>query len=63
MKVRVSFTVEVDECFRRALNHYYGHPGLASREMVRRWYEDNASSVDADMLNEYDHAEAEQEQK
>jgi hypothetical protein len=54
MKVRIAFTVEVDKKFRRALNAYYGKEGLATRKDVQQWYEQNASSVDADMVNQYD---------
>ena len=54
MKVRICFTVDVDERFRRALRQRTGQDGLASREEVRQWYEQNASSVDDDMLYDYD---------
>jgi len=57
VKVRVTFTVDVDDRFRRALNHYYGREGLASRSDIQKWYESNASSVDADMFQEYDMSE------
>jgi len=31
MKVRISYTVDVDDRFRRAINNHYAKPGLASR--------------------------------
>lgn len=60
MKVRIDFTVDVDERFRRALRAYYGRTGLATRDEVRDWYKDNAASVDADMTQEYDDKQSEQ---
>ena len=50
MRVRVSYTVDVDDDFRRAINEYYGRPGLASREEIRNWYETFGSSQDADLM-------------
>ena len=49
MKVKISYTVEVDDEFRRAINEHYGRPGLATREEVKRWYEAYGNSMDADL--------------
>lgn len=53
MKVRVAFTVEVNEDFRRALRRRYGQTGMASRKEVHDWYRDNADSIDSDLMDEY----------
>lgn len=42
----MSYVVNVDDKFRRALNAYYGLPGLASRASVQSWYESHGSSMD-----------------
>jgi hypothetical protein len=49
MKVRVCFTVEVDEQFRRALAAYYSQPGLANRKDIKQWYVMQAKSNDPGM--------------
>lgn len=38
MKVRIEFTVEVDDEYREAINNQYGRPGKANREEVRDWF-------------------------
>ena len=38
MKVRVSYLVDVDDEYRKAINAYYGKPGLANREEVKQWF-------------------------
>jgi hypothetical protein len=49
MKVRVAFTVDVDDEIRASISEWYGRTGLATRDEVRRWYESNGSSMDADL--------------
>lgn len=49
MKVRVAYTVDIDDDIRRAINAWYGRPGLASRKEIQRWYEANGESMDADL--------------
>jgi len=39
MKVRISYTVEVNDRFRRAIQHRYGEEGLATRKEIKRWFE------------------------
>jgi hypothetical protein len=41
MKVRVVFTVEVDDRFRRALRLSHNDTGLASRNEVKQWFRMN----------------------
>lgn len=49
MKVRVSYLVEVDDEFRRRINIYYGRPGLANRDQIKRWFEMYGESMNQDM--------------
>ena len=46
MKVRISYTIEVDDEMRRAINAYYGEPGRATREALKTWYRNHGESVD-----------------
>jgi hypothetical protein len=52
MKVRVSYTVEVNDDYRQAINDWYGKPGLASRDEVRQWLRAYGDSMDADLMRE-----------
>lgn len=49
MRVRISYTVEVDDDFRREINNFYGQEGLASREEVKRWFEQYGESMNDDL--------------
>lgn len=49
MKVRVSYTVDVDDSFRRGINRWYGRPGLATRAEVRDWFQANGASMNDDI--------------
>ena len=50
MKVRVSYTVDVSDDYRRAVNQQYGREGLATRDQVRRWLEAHGASQDQDLM-------------
>lgn len=39
MKIRVDYTIEVDDDMRKAVAHNYGIPGKAPREVIRRFLE------------------------
>lgn len=54
MRVRIAYTVDVDDDFRRAINVHYGKDGLATREDVKRWYESYGDSMNVDLMNEYE---------
>lgn len=54
MKVRINYAVEVDDRIRRAINEWYGRPGLASREQVKRWYELHGLSMDDDLSSAFE---------
>lgn len=49
MRVKVEFVVDVSDDIRRAINVWYGRPGLASRAEIKRWYESNGRSMDEDL--------------
>jgi len=51
MRVRVSYTVEVDDDTRRQINAFYGRLGLASRAQVQAWYEAKGRTMDDDLNN------------
>lgn len=57
MKIRVCYTTEVDDRYRRAIRHYYGETGLASRKEVQNWLRTYGSSCDADVLDDLDKAD------
>lgn len=49
MRVRISYTVDISDHRRRGINAFYGRPGLATREEIRRWYEANGTAQDLDL--------------
>lgn len=57
MRVRVCFTVDVDNFYRRAIRHHYGQDGLASNSEVREWLISAASSMDDDIIWDLQRAE------
>ncbi len=50
MKVRVTYTITVDDDYRRAIRNHYGEPGLATREQVAAWARAYGSSGDDDLM-------------
>lgn len=57
MKVRVCYTVEVNDEYRRAVNYHFGRPGLATRKQLCNWLEQNGSSCDDDIMYELNHSD------
>ena len=55
-------SVEVDDEFRRRLRMYEGKSGLATRDEVRAWREENGISCDIDMFSETDPNETDEEE-
>lgn len=49
MRVRISYTVEVNDEIRREIRRHYGQEGLANRDEVRSWYEAHGESMDQDL--------------
>jgi hypothetical protein len=53
MKIRVRYTVEVDDGYRAAVRHYYGQTGLATRQELQQWFQEYGDTQDDDLS--YDH--------
>lgn len=55
MKVRISYTVNVDVGYRRAVVHYYSNdePRLATRAEIQRWHEMHGVSMDDVLRDEH----------
>ena len=49
MKIRISYVVDVSDDIRRGINEFYGRPGLANRDEIKRWYQSNGESMDLDL--------------
>lgn len=62
MKVRVAYTVEASDDYRRAINLFYGEPGLASRDDVRRWLMAYGTSEDDNLMYGLDREEGDDEE-
>ncbi len=56
MKVRVAYTIDVPDELRRAINHYWGRPGLATRAEVADWYRAHGSSEDDNLFHDLESA-------
>lgn len=50
MKVRISYTEEIPDDFRRAINAYYGRTGLATRAEVQQWFWLYGQSMNDDVM-------------
>jgi len=57
MKVRICYTVDVEDRFRRAINNHYKRPGLATRNDVKSFCRTFGESIDADIMYDLDRAE------
>jgi len=60
MKIRISYTIDVDERYRRAIRSWSGEDGLATRQEVIDWHKLNGSSCDDDLAQELENKEARQ---
>lgn len=54
MKVRVTFTVDVSDTFRKALNAYYGKGGKASSKELKLYFQCCAVENMDDVMWEYE---------
>lgn len=52
MRVRVSYTIEATDEYRRAIRFHFGREGYATRTEVREWLELHGSQDDDDILYE-----------
>lgn len=50
MRVRIEYSLEVTDGFRRAINEYHGEPGLAFREDVKNWFYVHGQSMNDDLM-------------
>lgn len=57
MKIRVSYSVEIDNRYRRAVNHFLGLKGMATRDEVKEWLRQNGGALDDDILSDLDNYE------
>lgn len=57
MRVRVNYTTDVGDDYRRAINLHYGRDGLATREQVRRWLEEYGRCEDDNLMASLDDVE------
>lgn len=55
MKVQITF--EADDELRRAVNHYYGKPGLATHKTLVEWFRKYGESVNEDAVSEMNDSE------
>lgn len=53
MKVCVQYTTDANDIYRRAINAYYGKPGLATRADVVSWLHMHGTSMDDDVVFEF----------
>lgn len=60
MKVRVCYTVECTDRYRRAVNNFHGLPGLATKKDLQQWLEMNGGSCDDDIMFQLDQDEPEE---
>ena len=54
MRVRISYSTTADNDYRRAINVFYGKPGLATRAEVRAWAIRYGSSEDDNLMASVD---------
>jgi hypothetical protein len=62
VRVRVSYSTDVDDFYRRAINNHFGKPGLATRAEVQEWLRNHGSSSDDDIIYDLQQKEAREEQ-
>lgn len=54
MRVKISYIVDVSPGFRRAVRHYYGKAGIATREEIKEWFRAYGDSMDVTLVAEHD---------
>jgi len=52
IKVQVTYTVEVDDDYRRAIRAYYGRSGLATRREVANWCRMFGETMDDELMRQ-----------
>ena len=46
MRVRIEYTAEMDDDYRRGVRLYYGQEGLATGQELKDWFFSHGSSMD-----------------
>jgi len=63
MKVRVCYTIEVDDRYRRAVNAWVGKNGFASNRDLKDWFRIYGESCDDEVLDHLCYIESIEETK
>lgn len=50
MRVKIEYTVEASDDWRRAIRNFYGKEGLATRAEIKQWCWMYGSSADDDIM-------------
>ena len=50
MRVRITYTVDVETDFRRAIRNWHGEKGLATRREIQEWFELYGASMNDDLM-------------
>lgn len=54
MKVEIRYTFEANEYMRKALAYFHGREGLATRDEIKSWMQQNGEMSIDDLLGDYD---------
>jgi hypothetical protein len=49
MRVRIAYTIDVSDEYRRAIREYYGQEGLATREEIKNWWREYGESMNENL--------------
>ena len=53
MRIRISFTINVSDDMRKAIAHYYGEPGKASRKLLQTHFYQYGHNMHDDLMYEW----------
>lgn len=53
MRVRIEYTVDVSDEIREAINLHFGKEGKATNGQVKDWYRRHGSSMDDDLMMDW----------
>lgn len=62
MKVKICWTQEVSDDFRRHINQYFGKDGLATRKEVKHWFYMHGQMMNDDLADQKDESETQEDQ-
>lgn len=49
MKIKIEYTTDIPDWWRREINRWYGKPGLATRTEIIEWLKAYGTSMDDDL--------------